>query len=79
VKVEWDLDGAGVFADAVELEEPARLVSLTTASAYAAPGTYFAAVRVTSQRRGTAVTPYTQVQNLARARIVVHRDDALLE
>jgi hypothetical protein len=74
VKVEWDLDGAGAFPEAVVLQDPVSSVSLKAASAYAAPGTHFAVVRVTSQRHGTAETPYTQVQNLARVRIVVHED-----
>lgn len=38
---------------------------------YDAPGTYFASVRVTSQRDGDAGEYYTQVKNLARARVIV--------
>ena len=40
-------------------------------TAYAAPGTYFAAVRIATQRQGDASDPFTQVLNLDRARIVV--------
>lgn len=39
--------------------------------AYAKPGTYFAAVRVSSNRTGDPSAVYTQVLNLDRARIVV--------
>lgn len=39
--------------------------------AYAAPGTYFAAVRVSSNRAGDPNAVYTQILNLDRARIVV--------
>jgi hypothetical protein len=40
--------------------------------AYSALGTYFPVVRVTSPRQGDPTAPYGQVQNLARARVVVH-------
>jgi len=39
--------------------------------AYAQPGTYFAAVRVSSNRTGDPNAVYTQVLNLDRARVVV--------
>lgn len=42
-----------------------------TSHVYQTPGTYFAAVRVCSQRDGDAEDVFTQVKNLARARIVV--------
>ncbi len=35
------------------------------------PGTYFASVRITSQRTGDADDPFTQIQNLDRVRIIV--------
>lgn len=35
------------------------------------PGTYFVSVRITSQRTGDANDPFTQIQNLDRARIIV--------
>ena len=35
------------------------------------PGTYFAALRATSQREGDPDTPHTRIQNLARVRVVV--------
>jgi hypothetical protein len=79
VKVEWDFKGAGDFPDTVELDHPSSTVSLEAKSAFSAPGTYFAVVRVTSQRNGTAETPYTQVQNLARARVVVQEDGRIPE
>jgi hypothetical protein len=39
---------------------------------YTTPGTYFAALRATSQRDGDPITPFARVQNLGRVRIVVH-------
>ena len=38
---------------------------------YEKPGTYFAAVRIASQRRGDASDPFTQVLNLDRVRVIV--------
>ena len=74
VRVEWDLEGTGTFPDVVELDQPASSVSLEKVSAYSSPGTRFAVVRVTSQRHGTAETPYTRIRNLARVRVVVDGD-----
>lgn len=42
-----------------------------TAYHFAEPGTYFASVRITSQRSGNADDVFTQVKNLDRVRIVV--------
>lgn len=38
---------------------------------YDEPGTYFAAVRIATQRQGNASDPFTQVLNLDRARVMV--------
>ena len=70
VCAEWDFEGSGTFTPA-EIGTPAERVTLRASHAYAAPGTYFAVVRVGSQREGEAATPYGRVLNLARARIVV--------
>lgn len=45
--------------------------SASVSHAYRQPGTYFAAVIVKMHRAGNADEPYTQVLNLARARIIV--------
>jgi hypothetical protein len=39
--------------------------------AFESPGTYFPAVRATSQRSGSARTRFTRAQNLGRVRVVV--------
>jgi hypothetical protein len=77
VQVEWDFQGAGDFPDMVKLSHPSSTVSVEATSTFAAPGTYFTVVRVTSQRNGIAEMPYTQVQNLARVRVVVHEDSRM--
>jgi hypothetical protein len=70
VSAEWDFEGSGTFTLA-EIGAPATRVTLCASHAYATPGTYFAVIRVSSQREGDARTPYGRVLNLARARIVV--------
>jgi hypothetical protein len=70
VSAEWDAEGTGTF-EAAEIGTPAQSVTLSATHSYAAPGTYFAVVRVAAQREGDPVTPYGRVLNLARARIVV--------
>jgi hypothetical protein len=68
VATEWDFEGTGTFE--------ARGTSLHQSHTYTAPGTYFAVVRVTSQRTGDRTTPYTHIQNLARVRVVVTQEAA---
>jgi hypothetical protein len=70
VSAEWDFEGNGTFTPA-EIGALATRVRLPASHAYATPGTYFAVVRIGSQREGDAATPYGRVLNLARARIVV--------
>jgi hypothetical protein len=70
VALEWDFDGSGRFAEASGVE-PAVRVIVERRHAFAGPGTWFPAVRVVSQREGSASTPYGRLQNLARVRVVV--------
>lgn len=73
VAAEWDFDGSGTYpsaTDAQELGNPSE--KLTMAHRFDKPGTYFPALRVTSQRDGDAMTPFARVQNLDRVRVVVN-------
>ena len=49
----------------------ARRLSSVARHAFAEPGTYFPALRATSQRQGDATTAFARVQNLGRVRVVV--------
>jgi hypothetical protein len=71
VAAEWDFEGSGDFADAEPLASAETRVALSAVRAYAKPGTYFAALRVASQRDGDMRTPYARVQNIALVRVVV--------
>lgn len=68
--VEWDFEGTGGYPAATPTNNP-FLNGLTMKHTFTKPGTYFATVRVTSQREGDTSTPFTRVQNLDRVRVVV--------
>ena len=48
-----------------------RTAHAETVACYDRPGTYFATVRIATQRNGDPADPFTQVLNLDRARIIV--------
>lgn len=72
VSAEWDFEGTGTYPDHARIRHARRTVRLGATHTFTTPGTYFAAVRVTSQRDGDQATPHTRIPNLARVRVVVH-------
>jgi hypothetical protein len=70
VKAEWDFEGAGDYPFVAHIVPRSR-VEVTEAHVFTKPGTYFPALRVTAQREGDATTPYAQIKNLSRVRVVV--------
>ncbi len=74
VSAYWDFDGKGEFVIAADLSEAERRgnsVIVSTTHQFDKPGTYFAVLRVATQREGDRKTPFTKIQNLGRARVVV--------
>ena len=74
VAAEWDFEGSGKFPIAGKFtltDKAGSRATLTTTYAFSKPGTYFPALRVTSQRQGDAKTPYARIQNLGRVRVAV--------
>jgi hypothetical protein len=71
VAVEWGFGGTGEYPNSERIAAPQASLRLSVQHAFTKPGTYFAVVRVTSQRRGDAQTPYGRIQNIARVRVVV--------
>jgi hypothetical protein len=74
IAAEWDFEGEGDFP----VKEPLTNEDLSYESkrftheyAFAAPGTYFPALRVTAQRLGQVDNPHGRVMNLGRVRVVV--------
>jgi hypothetical protein len=70
VAAEWDFDGSGAFAVKEKLS-PAQRVTLNRSQSFDKPGTYFGVLRAVVQRDDAVGTPFAQVKNLARVRIVV--------
>jgi hypothetical protein len=72
VAVEWNFEGSGGDAQSKEmLRTPQSTAHVSSEHGYVKPGTYFAILRVFSQRQGDGGTPYALVQNIARVRVVV--------
>ncbi|GAA3384026.1 hypothetical protein [Cryptosporangium minutisporangium] len=69
VRVQWDLDGDGVY-EIDDVVEPAARVVLERRHVYTDAGTRFATVRVSAQRNGDPHSPLGRIDNLARARVV---------
>jgi hypothetical protein len=68
---DWDFDGRGTFAEKASTPLHSRAVSVTTTHRFETRGTYFVALRGFSQRQGDRSTPYAQIQNLDRVRVIV--------
>ena len=74
VAAEWDFEGTGDFPDVVPFDnEESSYTSkhITASHAFSAPGTYFPALRVTSQRLGQMNSAHGRIENLGRVRVVV--------
>jgi hypothetical protein len=74
VAADWDFVGAGDFPVSTPpefLSPDGSSVTVSARHAFAEPGTYFPALRATSQRQGSATTRFARVQNLGRVRVVV--------
>lgn len=71
VAAEWDFDGTGTFARTSAIRSGATIARVTITHRFTKPGTYFPALRGTSQRQGDAATPYARIPNLGRVRVVV--------
>lgn len=74
VAAAWDFEGIGTFPGAGKLirdKKNASRATLKTTHRYTKPGTYFVTLRAASQRQGDDTTPFAQIKNLGRVRVVV--------
>jgi hypothetical protein len=74
VSAKWDFEGAGDYPVAEQFDDinsSFSRVTLKTTYAFSKPGTYFPALRATSQRQGVFKTRYARIHNLGRVRVVV--------
>ncbi|RSL67565.1 hypothetical protein CEP53_002971 [Fusarium sp. AF-6] len=69
--VEWDFEGTGIFVKK-DFGKAKGIMDVTVSQTYRKQGTYYVAVRVASNRKGDAKTPYAHAQNLGRMRVVVN-------
>ncbi|KAH7141891.1 hypothetical protein EDB81DRAFT_899276 [Dactylonectria macrodidyma] len=69
--VEWDFEGTGDFVKK-GFGKAKGTIDLTASWRFQRQGTYYVAVRVASNRNGDAKTPYAQVANLGRMRVIVN-------
>ena len=68
----WDFDGDGTYPfHHDDVDGSAREVKLSLTHAYDQPGTYFAAVLVSSHRDGDVKATSRRIPIVARARVVV--------
>ncbi|MCP3821363.1 hypothetical protein NLX86_25685 [Streptomyces sp. A3M-1-3] len=51
-------------------------LTVETSHTFTEAGTYFSALRVTSQHQGDPTTPFARVQNLGRVRVVVRQSSS---
>jgi len=74
VAARWDFEGAGDYPLTEQFDDTNSSfsrVTLKTTYTFSEPGTYFPALRATSQRQGYFKTRYTRIHNLSRVRVVV--------
>ncbi|MDD9969631.1 MAG: hypothetical protein OXR73_25525 [Myxococcales bacterium] len=73
VAAKWDFEGTGDYpvAETFDSSRVSAHVTMAATYSFSTPGTYFPAVRVTSQRDGDTKTRYARVHNLGRVRVVV--------
>jgi len=74
VAAKWDFEGAGDYPVAEQFDDTNSSfsrVTLKATYAFSEPGTYFPALRATSQRQGDFKTRYARIHNLGRVRVVV--------
>lgn len=74
IKIEWDFDGSGEYPDNKIFDDNSistNKMTVKTTHAFSKSGTFFPALRVTSQRQGDYNIMVTRVQNLGRVRVVV--------
>ena len=69
---EWDFDGSGDYElQDTTIDGSSGRVNLTASHTFVEAGTFFPALRVTSQRRGGQGDPHARILNLGRVRVVV--------
>ena len=71
--VEWSFEGEQDFPEkgAWQLRDNGQRGTAEAVHIYEKKGTYFAVVRIKSERNGDKAAPFTQIRNIDRVRVVV--------
>ena len=72
-EAKWSFEGEQEFTEMnePELRDNGQRAAIQAKHTYEKPGTYFAVIRVASERNGNKKDIFTQVRNLERVRVVV--------
>ena len=72
-RAEWSFEGNPTYPDqgSLELWDNGQRAVIRAEYTYEEPGTYFAVIRVSSERNGNPEAYFTQVRNLERVRVIV--------
>jgi hypothetical protein len=70
----WEFEGTDLFLPAKLSASPKGKLKIKTRWSYIEPGTYFATLKVESERNGDAGSPYARIPNLGRVRVEVVPD-----
>ncbi len=71
VVADWDFNGTGAFPQQTKIANPAQTIAVSATHAYNRAGSYLAVIRIAANRNGKADSPYGQIENLARVRVIV--------
>ncbi|BBE17347.1 hypothetical protein AQPE_1497 [Aquipluma nitroreducens] len=74
VAADWDFEGKGTYSTSGKfkpVDKTGSNVTLKATYTFTKPGTYFTALKISSERQGDKKTPYAHIQNLGRVRVVV--------
>lgn len=72
LEAKWDFDGSGQFAKSEKINEvKGRKTTLKAQHSFSRPGVYFITIKVLTQRKQASGTPFNQISNLDRVRIIV--------
>ena len=67
----WDFEGEGTHAFSSNIAEGTSKATLTARHTYEKPGTYFVTLQVFANRQGNEDSPYAQIVEIDRVRVVV--------
>ncbi len=71
VSADWDFEGTGNYPESSAIDKPAARLTFKKTWKFTEPGTYFPALKVSSDREGNGDATFARPGNLGRVRVVV--------